>query len=123
MRASLFLLPAAALTASLAAAEPVTPGPAAKSHANTVSGTVVSVQDGEKKLVVRDARGKETRLVWTTATRMSGGALKAGEKVTVRWMRRDGKNIATALKVVGGGDETNASGSTPSPISPTPKSP
>jgi len=43
--------------------------------------------------------------------------------VTVRWMRRDGKNIATALKVVGGGDETNASGSTPSPISPTPKSP
>lgn len=119
MRTSLAFL-SASLIASLALADPVaTP----KSHANTLSGTVVSSDDGQKRLTVRDGHGRETHLVWTTATHMTGGSLKAGQKVTVRWVRRDGKNIATALKIVA--EAESASGTfptTPSSVSPTPKS-
>ena len=72
------------------------PSGSPKSHAGTISGTVASVDDEKKTLVVRDAQSRESRIVWTGATHVTGGALKVGEKVTVRWMPRDGKKVATA---------------------------
>jgi hypothetical protein len=48
---------------------------------------------------VRNAAGKETKLVWTAATSIVGGKLKAGEKVTLRYLDKDGKHIATTVSV------------------------
>ena len=86
------------LLLSVLAASPL-PAAAGKSHANGLTGTIASVDPAHKSLVVRERAGRETRLLWTGATRISGGALKRGEKVTVRWVARDGKKFATVLRV------------------------
>lgn len=112
------LIPALLFAAGVALAEPSN----SKSHANTLSGTVASVDSPGKILVVRDGQGRETRVVWTGATHMSGGTLKTGEKVTVRWLPRDGKKIATVVKVHTPQAETTASVVPPPAVSPTPTS-
>jgi hypothetical protein len=116
MKASLRLIPALLLTAGIASAEPTS----SKNHANTLSGTVSEMDAAQKSLVVRDAQGKQTRVIWTGATHMTGGTLRPGEKVTVRWMHRDGKKIATVVKVHDAQVETTAAAA-PAPVSPTPK--
>jgi hypothetical protein len=117
-KASLGLALALLLAGGIASAEP----PASKSHANTLSGTVSSVDATRKNLLVKDAGGKETSFVWTGATHMTGGTLKVGEKVTVRWMAREGKKIATVVKVHAPEAETTAA-APPASVSPTPKAP
>ncbi len=111
-----------ALTLLLAGGAAFAEPPASKSHANTLSGTVSSVDATRKNLRVKDAAGKETAFVWTGATHMSGGTLKVGEKVTVRWMAREGKKVATVVKVHAPESETTASTPAAS-VSPTPKAP
>src|SRR4029077_4038779 len=74
------------LAAAAVSAEPPT---SAKNHAKTLAGTVAAVDPGGKSLTVRDAKGKETTVVMTGATRVTGGKLEKGEKVTVRWMVRE----------------------------------
>src|SRR5262245_56351153 len=118
MKTALGILSALFFAASSASAEPAT----SKNHAHSLSGTVASVDSSSKTLTMRDARGKETRLVTTSATRVSGGKLEAGAKVTVRWMVRDHQNVATAVQVHAPEAERSAS-ATPLPVSPTPKSP
>ncbi len=86
---------ALALVASLSGAAPSK----AKAHGFALSGTVSSVDEHQKSFVVKNAAGKETTLVWTSATKITGGTLRPGEKVTLRYLDRDRKHIATSVKV------------------------
>jgi len=116
MKTAVGIVSALFLAASAAAVEPVT----SKNHAHALSGTVASMDGTGKTLTIRDAKGKETRVATTSATRVSGGKLELGARVTVRWMVRDHKNVATAVQVHASEAERSAS-ATPSPPSPTPK--
>jgi hypothetical protein len=71
----------------------------AKVHGIALSGTVASVDDANKTLVVRGASGRQTTLVWTNATSVVGGRLAAGQSVTLRYLDRDGKHIATSIHI------------------------
>jgi hypothetical protein len=119
MKASLGLILALAIAGKAAAADP----PSSKSHAGTLSGTVASIDTALKSLVIRDGQGRQFPIVWTGATRVTGAALKPGQTVTVRWMPRDGKKVATVVKVHAPPAETTAAAVPPTPVSPTPKTP
>jgi len=110
------------LAAAAVSAEPQT---SAKNHAKTLTGTVAAVDPAGKSLTVRDAKGKETTVVLTGATHVTGGKLEKGEKVTVRWMARDKQSVATVVMIQTpeGSPTASASNAAPAPASPTPKSP
>lgn len=93
------LLPLALLLCGLAAAAPGASSEKPRSHGNGLSGTITRVDEAAKTFVVRTAAGKETALVRTTATKINGEALKAGDRVAVRWLERDGKKIATSIRI------------------------
>ena len=87
---------AMALAASLSGA----PAPnKAKTHGYALSGTVSSIDESRKSFAVKNAAGKETRLVWTDATKVVGGKVKTGARVTLRYLDKDGKHIATSIVV------------------------
>lgn len=86
---------AAALAGNLAAATPEK----TKTHGYSVSGTVGRIDEAAKTFVVRSSAGKETTLVRTTATKVNGESLKAGDRVAVRYLERDGKKVATSIRV------------------------
>jgi hypothetical protein len=71
----------------------------AKTHGYGLSGTITSTDESRKTFVVKNAAGKDTTLLWTTATTVVGGQLKAGERVTLRYLNKDGKHIATSVVV------------------------
>ncbi|HEX4440438.1 MAG TPA: hypothetical protein VH854_10240 [Thermoanaerobaculia bacterium] len=97
MRRLLFIsLLGAALAAPSLAAAAVTPKP--KTHGSGVTGTVVRV-DGAKKILVVRAGPHETSLSMTPATSVHGGHLAAGQRVTVRWLEKDGKKVATSVRI------------------------
>ena len=89
----------ALLFGGLAAAAPGASSEKPKSHGHSLSGTITRVDEATKTLVVKTAPGKETTLVRTTATRINGEALKAGDRVAVRWLEHDGKKIATSIRI------------------------
>jgi ATP-dependent 26S proteasome regulatory subunit len=91
----LALVALAAAVASGAATPEKTPKP--KSHGYSVNGTVELVD--AKSFVVRSSAGKSTTLVRTTATKVNGDALKTGDRVAVRYLERDGKKVATSIRV------------------------
>src|SRR5438128_7416021 len=70
-----------------------------KSHGIALSGTVMSVDETRKSFAVRNSAGKDTRLVWTNATTVTGGKVTAGAKVTLRYLDKDGKHIATSIAI------------------------
>jgi hypothetical protein len=70
-----------------------------KTHGLSVSGTVARTDDVAKTFSVRTAAGKETTLSRTSATKLNGAGLKAGDHVAVRYLERDGKKIATSIRV------------------------
>ncbi len=72
-----------------------------KVHGFALSGTVVSVDESNKTFVVRSGAGRQTALSWTDATKMAGGILKAGERVTLRYFDRDRRHIATFVRIGG----------------------
>jgi hypothetical protein len=77
-----------------------TPSPArVKAHGVALTGRVTRIEPKGMTLSVRDAAGKETVLVWTAATRIAGGALKAGDAVTLRYLDKDRKHIATYIRI------------------------
>jgi hypothetical protein len=78
----------------------------ARTHGYALSGTVSNVDEGRKSFAVRNAAGKETRLFWTNATTVSGGKVTAGARVTLRYLDKDGKHIATSV-VIGEPTPTN----------------
>jgi len=98
-------LPAAALLLAfsglLAAKPPTTPTPAvrAKAHGVAVAGRVTRVDAARKTFSVRDGGGKEVALSWTAATKIAGGELKAGDAVTIRYLDKDARHIATYIRV------------------------
>ena len=85
-----------------------------KTHGYALTGVVGAVDEAGKTFVVKNAAGKETTLVWTAATSIVGGKLKAGEKVTLRYLDKDGKHIATTIAI---GEQPPAK-ATPSVTSP-----
>lgn len=88
-----------ALAATLAVAEPSKTPAHPKSHGNSLAGVVVRVDAAAKTFVVRAPSGMETTLVRTGATRVQGATLKPGDRVAVRWLEKDGKKIATSVRV------------------------
>ncbi len=102
------------LSAALPAASPNK----ARVHGYPLSGTVTSVDQSRKTFAVRSSAGKTTTLVWTPATTMAGGELKVGEKVTLRYLDRNGKHIATSV-VIGEPSAPTPPPATP-PASPVP---
>ena len=88
----------------------------AKVHGLTLTGTVVSFDAAARKMTVKSAAGRQVPLVWTGATRTAGGTVKTGVKVTVRYLQKEGKNIATSIRI----EPTEpASASTRVPATPT----
>jgi hypothetical protein len=92
------ILALAALPLALLSAEPRAPEKA-RTHGYALSGTVARVDAAAKTFVVKAAGGKETALVRTDATKVRGGMLKVGDRVAVRWLERDGKKIATSIRI------------------------
>ncbi|HMA21967.1 MAG TPA: DUF5666 domain-containing protein [Gemmatimonadaceae bacterium] len=68
-------------------------------HAMTISGTVSAVNQKAKTFSLKDDKGKETAITWTAATRVTGGALKDGDRVNVSVFPKDGKNVATSIRI------------------------
>ena len=101
------------LALALTAASPDPPSKP-RTHRYALSGTITSVDEARKTFAVKGASGKNTTLVWTSATTVVGGKIKAGERVTLRYLDKDGKHIATSVSV----GEPAAAG--PTPASPTP---
>lgn len=81
------------------AGPPSDPPNKVKTHGYSLSGTITAVDEAHKTFVVRNSAGKNTTLVWTSATSVVGGKLKAGEKATLRYLDRDGKHIATTVSL------------------------
>ncbi len=80
-----------------AAARP--PAVRARAHGISLSGRVSGVDSGRKTFSIRDVSGRETSLAWTAATKISGGDLKVGEPVTLRYLDKDTRHIATTIKI------------------------
>jgi hypothetical protein len=70
-----------------------------KNHAMTMEGTVSSVNQSAKTFSLRDKAGKATPISWTAATKVRGGSLKDGERANVSVLTKDGKNIATSIRI------------------------
>jgi ribosomal protein L16/L10AE len=70
-----------------------------KTHGFSVSGTIERLDAAAKTFVVRTATGKTTTLVRTAATKVNGENLKAGDRVAVRYLEREGKKVATSIRV------------------------
>jgi hypothetical protein len=69
-------------------------------HAMSMSGTVSAVDQKAKTFSLKDDKGRETAITWTAATRVSGGgALKDGDRVNVSLFPKDGKNVATSIRI------------------------
>ena len=98
------------LLALALAGPPSDPPNKAKTHGYSLSGTITAVDEAQKTFVVKNPAGKETKLVWTSATTVSGGTLKVGEKATLRYLDKDGKHIATSVSL---GERTTAAKATP----------
>ena len=88
-------LMALGLLATVAASEPSK----AKVHGYALSGTVVAVDEAAKTFDVKTSLKRQTRLSWTTATVVLGGPLAVGQKVTLRYLDKDQKHIATSIKI------------------------
>jgi len=69
-------------------------------HGKSVHGTVARLDEGARTFIVNSSAKKTYDLQWNDATKVTGGSLKDGESVTVRYMVHDGKNVATSIMIV-----------------------
>ncbi|HXM76260.1 MAG TPA: hypothetical protein VN971_05770 [Thermoanaerobaculia bacterium] len=103
---------------TLAPSPPAKPVAAkAKAHGIALSGRISRVDPVKKIFGVRDAAGLEIPLSWTAATKVTGGELKVGETVTLRYLDKDAKHIATSIHV-GSPADAIPPAATPIPVSP-----
>jgi len=77
---------------------------AAPAHAaeksRSLSGTISSVNMEQKTMVVKDAKGVEHTVLWTTATELAGGPLEQGASLTLKATPgEDGKLVASSIHV------------------------
>lgn len=101
--------------AAAPAAKPV--AAKAKAHGIALSGRISRVDPGKKIFGVRDAAGREIPLSWTAATNVTGGELKVGETVNLRYLDKDARHIATSIHV-GPPVVSIPPAATPIPVSP-----
>ncbi|MCA1582166.1 MAG: hypothetical protein LC796_12415 [Acidobacteria bacterium] len=119
-------LPPRASSAAAKAPLPVpakTPAVRARAHGIPLSGRVSGLDPAKKTFSVRDPAGRETSLVYTGATKVSGGALKVGESVTLRYLDKDTRHIATTIRISvpsppAAGSSGASSGAAPPPSPP-----
>jgi hypothetical protein len=71
----------------------------AKVHGYAASGTIVSVDEAAKTFVLKSPSGRQTRLSWTDATVVIGGTIAVGQKVTLKYLDRERKHIATSIRI------------------------
>ena len=86
---------AALLIVSAAVAAPTI----VKSHGKSVHGQIAKLDSSAKTFTVTTAKNQSFDLQWNDATKVTGGSLKDGEAATVRYMVRDGKNVATSVMI------------------------
>ena len=67
-------------------------------HGKSVHGTLLKLDEKAKTFEVKQA-ARMYDLAWNDATKVTGGTLKDGETVTVRYMVHDGKNVATSVMI------------------------
>jgi len=72
-------------------------GTTAKSHGMTVRGTVSALDQSAKTFSVTPKKGSAVELTWNDATKVNHPPLSNGEDVTVKYMKKDGKNVATVV--------------------------
>jgi cold shock CspA family protein len=99
MRRLLIGLAGFALASLSSAAAPTKTPTHPHGHGFAVAGVVVRVDPAAKTFAVRASSGAETTLVRTSATRVQGEGLKPGDHVAVRFLEKDGKKIATSVRV------------------------
>jgi hypothetical protein len=89
---------AGALAPSVVLADPSAPSKA-KVHGISLSGRVSRVDAAAMTFSVVDSSGREVTVAWTAATKVTGGEVKPGEMVTLRYLDKDKKHIATTIRV------------------------
>ena len=110
-----------ALASTLSGAPTPTPvSTKSKAHGMTVNGRISRIEPARRSFSVRDPAGKETSLSWTAATRIAGGELKTGGAVTVRYLDKDSKHIATYIQINDGKPPMPSSAPLPVAQTPTP---
>jgi hypothetical protein len=116
---SVLLLPLMFALASPPPLSAATPSKA-KVHGISLSGRVSKIDASAMTLSVRDGSGHEVTLAWTAATKITGGDPKVGDVVTLRYLDKDKKHIATTIHV---GAPSSAAKPTAAPTGPSPAAP
>ena len=70
---------------------------AAVQHGSSVHGKIGTLDQGAKTFRVDPKKGSPVDLTWNDATKVNHPPLSVGEEVAVRYMSKDGKNIATVI--------------------------
>jgi hypothetical protein len=70
---------------------------AAGQHGSSVHGKIGTLDQGAKTFRVDPKKGSPVDLSWNDATKVNHPPLSVGEEVTVRYMAKDGKNVATVV--------------------------
>ncbi|HEX8169417.1 MAG TPA: hypothetical protein VF824_02625 [Thermoanaerobaculia bacterium] len=68
-------------------------------HGRAVHGTLSAVDQTAKTLTVKPSKGAAVDATWNEATKVNGGSLAVGEMATMKYMVKDGKNVATVINV------------------------
>jgi hypothetical protein len=68
-----------------------------KAHGMLVRGSISALDASAKTFTVKRSNGKTTDLVWNEATKTGKTAPSVGENVSVRYMVKNGKNVATVI--------------------------
>jgi Cu/Ag efflux protein CusF len=71
----------------------------AVTHGTSIKGTIKSVDETAKSFVLTSGT-KDNTIYWTTATKVNGGPLAAGQNIVGRAMEKDSKWWATSVKVM-----------------------
>jgi len=100
MKSSRIIIISLAILLMVTAAYSATTTKAPAPHGKSVHGTVGKLDESAKTFTVTSAK-KSWDLQWNDATKVSGGTLKDGEGVTVRYMVHAGKNVATSIMIAG----------------------
>ncbi|HTD53577.1 MAG TPA: hypothetical protein VK780_11180 [Thermoanaerobaculia bacterium] len=89
----------AALVLALTLGAASAASPSSPDKMQSLTGTVSKLQAADRTLVVAQADGSATQLVWTSDTKING-TLSQGAKVTVRYTTlSDGQNLAHQISV------------------------
>jgi hypothetical protein len=81
------------------AATSATKAAPAPSHGLKFRGSVVSVDDKAKTFAAKDSAGKTMDFAWNDATKAPKAGIASGQNVSVHYMTKEGKNVATVITV------------------------